>query len=424
MPDWFKRLRFRQWLGLGVAALALAGFLSSVPTLNFYRLDGAHPAAGPGEDAYAVLAEAAPATAPGAPEIKSPSAVLMDAASGQLLFAKNPHERRAPASVTKIMTLDLIMDALAQGRVGLNDPVSVSPLAAKQPGTTMFLEPGETVRLEDVLYGIAVASANDGSVAAAEHLGGSVKRFADMMNDAARQLGMKDTHWSNPSGLPDKAPHYTSAYDLALLARHLITRHPELFKYTATWEYWLEKGGKRFWLTNFNRGLVEYPGMDGLKTGFTEEAGFCLAATARRGDRRLVAVVLGSQTPQERNEDVYNLLDWGFASFDTVHLAKSTEKAGKAKVYEGRGRLVDAVPAEDVAITLSRGQGKDISRRVEISGPVIAPVKRGQVLGAIEILQGGRLVRKVPLVAVQDVPKAPLWQLFARYWRGLWQPRI
>ncbi len=425
MAAWLRGKRLPRWLAVALGAVLVVVLLMA--TTRPAARETGQPAvdAVAEEDVYAVLAQAAPVTAPGAPEVGSPSAVLIDAASGQILFAKNPHERRAPASVTKIMTMDMIMDAVTQGRASLKDRVAVSERAFDQDpeSTTMFLEAGETVPLEDILWGIAVASANDGSVAAAEHLGGSLERFVEMMNETARRLGMKDTHWSNPSGLPGKGPHYASAYDLALLSRHLVNRHPELLKYTATWEYWLTKGGKRFWLTNFNRGLVEYPGMDGLKTGFTGEAGYCLAATAKRGDRRLVAVVLGAASTKERNEDVYNLMDWGFAAFDTLHLARSSEAVGKVRVLEGRTREVEAVPAEDVAITVVRGQDARPTRSVQFPESVVAPVVKGQMLGKIQVRQGGRLVREVPLLAARHVPKAPPWQLFAWYWRAFWQPR-
>lgn len=431
MVAWLRGERSKRWLVGGVVTAMVVALLAAFPRpaprqAATRAAAAAASATAPAdiEGAYAVLAQAAPVSAPGAPEVKAPSAVLMDAASGQVLFAKNPHERRAPASVTKIMTLDLVMDAIASGQAGLDDRVSVSEQAfdPDPDSTTMFLEAGETVRLEDLIYGVAVASANDGSTAVAERLGGSVERFADMMNETARRLGMKDTHWSNPSGLPSKAPHYTSAHDLALLSRHLVTRHPDLLKYTSIYEFWQTRGKKRFQLVNMNRGIVLYEGMDGLKTGFTNEAGFCVAATAKRGDRRLIAVVMGSENPNQRNEDVFNLMDWGFSAFDTLHLARSAEAVGRVRVLEGRAREVDAVPAEDVAITVVRGQAAAPTRNVVISGPVVAPVKQGRVLGAVRVVQGGRTLREVPLIAARDVPRAAPWQLFARYWRAFWRP--
>lgn len=361
-------------------------------------------------------------TSVAAPLVRAPSAVLVDAVSGQVLFAKNAHERRVPASVTKVMTLAVVMDALRKGQADLRDEVVTSYLAYNMEGTTMFLEQGEVAPLEEILYGVAVASANDASVALAEHIGGSVEGFAELMNAKARELGMKDSHFSNPHGLPSKVPHYTSTYDLALLSVHLVNEYPGLMKYVSTWEHWREKGGKKFWLTNFNRGLVEYPGMDGLKTGWTDEAGFCLAATAKRGARRLVAVVMGSPSPKERNEDIYGLMDWGFGTFDTILVADKDQPLGRVRVWKGTVQEIDVVPRERVAVTVPKGQKGQIKRSVEMKPSVIAPVTAQEPLGEILVLSGNTETRRIPLIATGDVPRAGLPRLFARYWRGLWVP--
>ncbi len=372
----------------------------------------------------AILTQALLKGAPPGPEVSAPSAILVDADSGQVLYAKNAHERRAPASVTKIATMDVVLDALAEGKASIDDIVSVSDHAMRKSDeeTTMFLEGGDQVKLRELLIGVAVASANDATIALAEHIGGSVAGFVDMMNAKARDLGMKDTLWGNPSGLPGDAPHYTSAYDLALLSRHLVTQHPDVLNYTRMWEYWFQKGGKKFWLTNFNRGLVEYPGMDGLKTGWTEEAGYCLAATAKQGARRLIAVVMGAATPKDRQRDIYRLMDWGFSAFDTVRLAAAGKAVGKVRLYEGREREVPVVPAETVAITVPRAERKLVKSELTLSGPVVAPVREGQTLGTIRVLRGKDKVRRIPAVAARGVPRASVAALALRYWRGLWIP--
>lgn len=401
-------------LVLAVAGAVLALVVAAAP--------GMAPSEAPDE---AILTQAPLRDAPPGPEVSAPAAILVDADSGQVLYAKNAHERRAPASVTKIATMDVVFDALEEGRVSLDDLVSVSDHAMRKSDeeTTMFLEGGDQVKLRELLIGVAVASANDATIALAEHVGGSMAGFVEMMNAKARALGMKDTLWSNPSGLPGTAPHYTSAYDLAILSRHLVTRHPEVLKYTQMWEYWFHKGGKRFWLTNFNRGLVEYPGMDGLKTGWTDEAGYCLAATAKQGDRRLIAVVMGAATAKDRQRDIYRLMDWGFAAFDTVRLAEAGKPLGAVRVYEGRDREVPVTPAETVAITVPRGERQSVRSDLALSGPVVAPVKAGQPLGVIRVLRGAQEVRRVPVVAMREVRRATLPALAWRYWRGLWLPR-
>lgn len=359
----------------------------------------------------------------GAPEVKSSSSILVDADSGQILYEKNAHQRRLPASVTKLMTLELIMDALQDGRVSLGDTVVISGHAEGYGGAEMYLARGERMKLEDILYGIAMFSANDGSVALAEHIAGSEEAFIQMMNGRARELGMKDSHFENPHGLPGYKEHYMSAYDVAILTRHLVNRHPELLKYASTWEHWVRKGTKaELWMTNFNRGIVEYEGMDGLKTGFTEEAGFNLSATAARGGRRMIAVVMGAPEPKQRNAEIYRLLDYGFNGFDTVRVAEREKPVGSIKVHKGVVRQVAAVPAETVALTVPKGQKEKVASKAVLGGPLTAPVARGQQVGEISVARDGQEVKRIPLVAAGEVPRANPALLAGRYWRSLWLP--
>lgn len=361
----------------------------------------------------------------GGPEVKSPAVILIDADSGQVLFEKEAGESRPPASITKLMTLELIMDALAAGRISLDDTMTVSAHAESFGGAEMYLEQGERLKLEDILYGIALFSANDGSVAMAEHIAGSVENFSRMMNRRARELGMTDSHFENPHGLPGNDNHVMSARDIAILSRHLVNEHPELLKYTSTWEHWIRKGTKaELWMTNFNKALVEYPGTDGLKTGFTNEAGFNLSATATRGGRRMIAVVMGAAGPKERNGDIYRLLDYGFSGFDTVWVADKDGTVASVRVFKGVGKQAELVPSHPVAVTVPRGEKENVSSEVTTEETVVAPVRRGQVLGAITVKQGGREVARADLIAAGAVPRAGLPLLTGRCWRYLWIPAV
>ncbi len=355
-------------------------------------------------------------------EVRAPAAVLMDAHSGQILYAKSPDQPRAPASVTKVMTLTLALEAIREGKMRLDDRVTVSRQAARwgNVGTTAFLEEGEEVKVEDLLYAVAVASANDATIALAERIAGSEAQFVALMNRRARELGMHHTHWANPHGYPGPGAHYTSARDLAVLSRYLVREFPEALRYTSTWEYWLRKGTKReTWLTNFNRGLIEYPGMDGLKTGWTEEAGFCLAATARQGKRRLIAVVLGSATPKERNEDIYRLLDWGFSAFENASFGERGKPVGEVRVVEGEEEKVEIRPEDDLVLTVPRGEAGQVRLELSLPPAVEAPVGKGEELGRARLMRGEKVGREVRLLAAREIPRAGLFSFSLRLWRRM-----
>ena len=355
------------------------------------------------------------------PEVKSPSATLMDAATGQVLWAKDDHERRPPASVTKLMTLDLVMEALASGQIKLDDMVTASAYAESWGGTQIWLEAGERMTVEALLFAVAVRSANDAAVALAEYIAGSEPGFVTMMNQRAQALGMRDTIYANVHGLPSQEDHLTSAYDQALLARHIVLSHPEVLKYTSTWEYWLRKGQKNeVWLTNTNRGLVEYPGMDGLKTGWTEAAGYCLIATAQRDGQRLIAVALGAPSVKERNRDVYSLLDYGFNNFRSLVVARADEPLTRVAVDDGDSATVPVVPQHDVVLTLPRTVKTSVERRLELPSSLRAPVALGEQVGWLIVLQGNEPLQRMPLVTVAAVEHKSLWQMLVESWRQLW----
>jgi len=367
-----------------------------------------------------LVALALPANAgPGLPEgleLDSPSAVLMDAGSGQFLVSHNPDEPRAPASLTKIMTLALAFEAIEEGRASLDDTVVVSPEAASYGGTTIFLEIGERITLRDLLLGIAVASGNDASVAVAEHLGGSEEAFVHMMNEKARVLGMKNTKFKNSHGL-DEEGHYTTARDMAILSRWATTL-PGLLEMTRIYEEYLRDGAT--WLVNRNRLVIFYDGADGLKTGHTSLAKYCLAATAKRDNLRLVSVVLGADTSDIRFQDARALLNYGFAHFQAHPVASKGDALGRVKVWLGVTEEVDALAEEDLALTVPKGRDVPIEERVEVPSLVLAPLRRGEPLGELVVSVEGQEQARVTLVASEDVPRVTLLPLAWRYLQRLW----
>lgn len=363
----------------------------------------------------AAPAQKAPAvtTEPAIP-IKSPSAILMEATSGRVLFQKNPHDRRTPASVTKIMTLIVAFDALRQGKVKMTDKVTVSEEAAEQVGTIIFADTGETFTLQELLLSIAVGSANDSAVAVAEHIAGSAEAFVQAMNAKAKELGMHDTQFRNTTGLPAEG-HFTSAYDIAVMSRYAAVNYPELLKLTSVYGADLSvpwrKNGPVFRLWNNNKLLTWYPGADGLKTGWTEAAGYCLAATAKQSGVRMIAVVMGSDTPKLRNAEVAKLLDYGFANYTAVELAPKGKALGTVSVSRGKASLVVAVPQSTFAVGVAKGEQSKVKSELKLQKRVEAPVKAGQVVGEMIATMDGREIGRMPLVAATDVPKANVWQM-------------
>ncbi|MBX6349909.1 MAG: D-alanyl-D-alanine carboxypeptidase [Clostridia bacterium] len=373
------------------------------------------PAFAQGEDASSGVT----ALAPGAPALASPSAVLMDALSGRILLAKNPHDRRNPASVTKLMTLAVALDALAAGQVGWSDPVTTSPHAASMGGSQVFLSPGETFSFGDLVAAVAIASANDAAMAVAEHVAGSEEGFVRRMQALAEAIGMRDSTFRNPHGL-DADGHVMSAYDIALLSRYLILRHPELLRLTRTWMRPFREPPREFVLVNTNKLLKRYPGVDGLKTGWTSAAGYSVSITAQRGETRLVAVVLGAPTAADRWSDITRMLDWGFANFASVVVARAGETVGRVAVDAGRARAVAVAPASLVAVTVGKGEADEVESRLELPARVAAPVAKGDVLGRIVVRAPGQSELSAPLAAQAEVPRAGLSLLLVRLVRAFW----
>jgi D-alanyl-D-alanine carboxypeptidase (penicillin-binding protein 5/6) len=355
-------------------------------------------------------------------ELKSPSAVLIEASSGRVLYEKNARERRNPASVTKVMTLIIAFDALRDGKVRMEDKVTVSEEAAKQPGTSIFADTGETFTLAELLKSVAVGSANDASVAVAEHVAGSVEAFVEAMNAKARELGMNDTQFRNPTGLSADG-HFTTAYDIALMSRYAAVNYPELIRLTSIYGEDLKvpwrKNGPTFRLWNNNKLLTWYKGADGLKTGWTEAAGYCLAATALRGDVRMISVIMGADSWKVRNAEAAKLLDYGFANYTAVELAPKGKVLGSVPVMRGRKRAVEAVPKMRFAVGVAKGEQGKVKTEVKLAERVEAPVTEGQVIGEIVAAIDGREVARMPLVAARAVERANLWQMIGAQVRNL-----
>ncbi|WP_296644979.1 D-alanyl-D-alanine carboxypeptidase family protein [Romboutsia sp. 13368] len=346
--------------------------------------------------------------------VSSKSAILMDVGSGQILYEKNAHDKLPPASVTKVMTMLLICEALDSGKITLEDSVQISENAASMGGSQIFLEPGEVQKVDTLLKGIAVASANDGCVAMAEYVAGSVESFVDMMNAKAKELNMKDTNFVNTNGLPVDN-HYTSAHDIAIMSRELL-KHDVITKYLTTWMDQIVVGKKQVTvgLANTNKLIKHYQGATGVKTGFTQQAKYCLSASAKRGDTHLVAVTLGAETSPERFKDATSLLNFGFANYESVKLCSKDDKIGTITLDKADEQKISLVAKDDLSVLVKKGGNKDFTRKVKLNENPTLPIKKGTSLGYIEVYQGKTLVGKVDLVNTKDIQKASYLQMLQR----------
>ncbi len=347
------------------------------------------------------------------PRCDSPSCVVMDAISGEVLFEKNSREKRHPASVTKIMTLLLTLEDVAAGKVSLGDLVTASANAWEMGGTEVWAEPGETMELEQWIKAVAVASANDGAVILAEYISGTEEAFVARMNERARELGMVDTTFQNSHGL-DAENHVTTAMDLAILSRAAVGV-PHLLDYTKIYQMPFRGGQNE--LTNFNKLVLLYPGCDGLKTGFTDKSGYCISVTAKEKDSRFIVVLMGAETPDQRLADASRLLDWAFANFRSLSILDSGEVIAQARVLKGKSDTVTVVPERPFAVTLRRGQKGEVKQYVDIN-KVTAPVMEGAVVGAITLEVDGEKVAQIPLVAKDSVERAGFLDYALRYFRA------
>ena len=402
-----------------------AGSPAAAAHPNWGPADAADPlpldAAEPSEPVSAQALPAMPADATSPGEIAAPAAILMDALTGQVLYEKNADEPRPPASITKIMTILLTYEAVADGRASWNDAVTISELAQSMGGTQAFLAAGQTFTLFDLLKAVVVASANDAAVAIAEHLAGSVTAFAEEMNRRARELGMQNSHFANPHGL-DAPDHYMSARDVAIASRELLTRFPEVLELTQIWTYTFQVAENCCLLTNTNKMIRRYQGVDGLKTGWTSSAGYGVSATGARGDTRLIAVIMGHDNPNQRFEEAARLLSWGFANWEAVPIVRAGNTLQELPVYEGDATRLALVAARDFGVLIERGQSGAIRQVIEAPAHVVAPVRAGEPLGRLRVLHGERELGHVELVADRPVARLGLGGLWWRLWRGVLQP--
>ena len=333
--------------------------------------------------------------------LNAKSAILMEESTGNILYESNPDERLPIASVTKVMTMLLIMEAVDSGKISLDDMVTVSGNAMSYGGSTMFLETGEQLTVNDMLKGIAVASANDGCVAMAEHLAGSESAFVDMMNEKAKELGMENTHFMNTNGL-DEDDHYSSARDVAIMSRELM-KHETIFNYTSIWMDTL-RGGK-FQLANTNKLIRFYDGANGLKTGSTSKALCCLSAAAKRNDMQLIAVVLGAPTSAERFASAKSLLDYGFANYAVNTQITAGDEVQKIAVEKGVDKEVGVVAGDSCSTLVKKGQEDNITKEIKIDETITAPIEAGQKIGTMTISRDGEVIADIDLNALSAVEK-------------------
>lgn len=333
--------------------------------------------------------------------LNAKSAILMEESTGNILYESNPDERLPIASVTKVMTMLLIMEAVDSGKISLDDMVTVSENAMSYGGSTMFLETGEQLTVNDMLKGIAVASANDGCVAMAEHLAGSESTFVDMMNEKAKELGMENTHFMNTNGL-DEDDHYSSARDVAIMSRELM-KHETIFNYTSIWMDTL-RGGK-FQLANTNKLIRFYDGANGLKTGSTSKALCCLSAAAKRNDMQLIAVVLGAPTSAERFASAKSLLDYGFANYEVNTQITAGDEVQKIAVEKGVDKEVGVVAGDSCSTLVKKGQEDNITKEIKIDETITAPIEAGQKIGTMTISRDGEVIADIDLNASSAVEK-------------------
>lgn len=347
------------------------------------------------------------------------SAIVMDADSGTVIFEKNSHQKLPPASITKIMTMLLVMEAVDQGKLKLSDMVSTSERAASMGGSQIFLEVGEQMTVEEMLKGVAMASGNDASVALAEKLAGTEEQFVAMMNERAKQLGLKNTHFMNSNGLPVEN-HYSSAYDIAVMSRELM-KYDLIRSFTGKYQDYLRKDTEKpFWLVNTNKLVRFYDGADGIKTGYTSEAKYCLSASAMRDGMRVIAVVMGAPSTKIRNAEVTQMLDYSFAQYMNYPLINKGEVIGSLEIEKGMERKLDIVAPQPYSVLVKRGSNTDqIHYVLDMDESIKAPVIEGQPIGKLMIYQGDSLVKEYELLSPATIDRSNWWRLLKRSTKSL-----
>ncbi|MBE6039121.1 MAG: D-alanyl-D-alanine carboxypeptidase [Anaerofustis stercorihominis] len=349
-------------------------------------------------------------------DISAKSAILIDSVSGEVIYEKDPHAKMYPASMTKIMTMLLVMENIKSGKITINDSVSITQQATSLGGTQLFLEEGEIRTVEELLYGVAVESANDAATALGIYIGGSLENFASMMNNRAKELGMNDTHFVNACGLHDDN-HYTSAYDMALVSKELL-KHEDILRYTSTWmiDVYIGKNNNKLrTLANTNKLISRFDHIDGLKTGYTEESGHCMSATGKTASTRLIAVVMDCTNASERFDDAKKLLDYGFGLYEGTYPIKNGDIIGEISVINGEKDKVNLIADGDVYAFGPKGSFADPERKIQLTEDVLyADVKEGMVLGEVLVYNGEKLLGKVPVVTEEAIAKCSLKEYLKR----------
>lgn len=356
---------------------------------------------------FAATVSARPTLVPAAPAIKASAYLLIDANSGRVLAEKKSMERIEPASLTKLMTAWVVFNEIRNGTVSLDETTRVSKKAWKMRGSRMFIEVGKEVSIHDLLLGMIVQSGNDASVALAEHIAGGEDAFAELMNQHAKTLGMNGSHFVNSTGWPNEN-HYTTAHDLAILTRALIREFPEYYAWYSIKEFTYNNIRQ----SNRNRLLWLDDRVDGVKTGHTESAGFCLVSSATQDNMRLVSVVLGTDSEDARVEATRKLLNYGFRFYDTFQLYKANEALTEMRIWKGEAEMLPLGLTNDLYITLPRGQRGKLDASMSVEPEIIAPAFKGRAYGTVEVRLGDEIIATHPLVALQDVPEGGLWQRF------------
>ncbi len=339
------------------------------------------------------------------------SAILIEPTTNTVLYDKNMHERRPPASMTKLMTMLLIMEAIDDGKISLEDKVLISKNSASMGGSQVFLQENMEIEVEQLIKGIAIASGNDAAVAMAEYIGGTTDEFVNMMNQKAADLGLENTHFVNVHGL-DADDHYSSAYDMAQIARELL-KHDKILNYTSLYEDYLVKpDGTKTWLVNTNKLVRFYSGVDGLKTGYTGTAGYCLTATALKNGIRFITVVMGVDTSEHRSADTTSLLNYAFNTYKLNTILKTEDIVDSINIKKGKQNTANLVPVENVTDLIKQNEKKEYTYNIS-KFKVVAPVNKGDVVGEIEVVDNsGKVVKKVGLTVTEAIEKHSFFSLF------------
>ena len=348
------------------------------------------------------------------------SAIMLEASTGEIIFQKNVNEKRPPASMTKMMSMLLIMENIEKGNLTFEEEVTSSAYASSMGGSQIFLKAGEKMKVEDLLKGIAIGSGNDATVAMAERIAGTEEAFVKLMNDRAKELGLNNTNFKNSTGL-DAENHYSTAYDMSVIARELV-KHKKILEFTGTYEDYLRKdSASPFWLVNTNRLVRFYQGVDGLKTGYTKEAGYCLTSTAEKDNMRLITVVMNEPSTQIRNGETSSMLDYGFNMYSVNKILDTDTSLQKGKVELGNDLEVEIVPTEEVKILNNKNSDeRKVTYELELN-TIKAPVKKGDIVGKIKVYEDNKVINEINATVKYDVDKANIFKIYYRNLKNLFK---